>query len=197
MNELLSDKPKGKLFVVSGPSGSGKTTLCRAASAKTGAHLSVSATTRPQNEKEIAAKDYYFLTEQEFLSKIDKDEFLEYARVFDNYYGTPAEPVRGQLAQGQVVVLEIDVQGAAQVFAKFPEAIGILVLPPEQEELQRRLSHRGRDDRKVIENRLAQSQKEINQARTGGRYQYTIVNDDLNQAVDTLVGLITANKGKS
>ena len=193
MNEPIGNKQKGNLFVVSGPSGSGKTTLCRAAVERTNAHLSVSATTRPQSAKEIEGKDYYFLTKQDFLSKVEKGEFMEYAQVFDNYYGTPTEPVLRQLEQGQPVVLEIDVQGATQVFAKFPEAVGILVLPPEPEELRRRLCGRGRDDQKVIEGRLAKSQKEIDQARAGGHYKHTIVNDDLNRAIEALVGFIRDN----
>jgi guanylate kinase len=194
MNSTETHKKTSKLFIISGPSGSGKSTICRAVLDQTDAQLSVSATTRPCSKNETDGKDYYFLSESEFEEKIRQDAFLEYARVFDHYYGTPAEPVRKTLAEGKTVVLEIDVQGASQVFDKFPEAIGILILPPENDELRRRLCSRGRDDPETIEKRLAKAQKEIIQARTDGRYQHTIINDDLSQAIETAVALIEKDK---
>ncbi|MBN2377317.1 MAG: guanylate kinase [Sedimentisphaerales bacterium] len=181
----------GRLFVISGPSGSGKSTLTRAAIKRTGAYLSVSATTRQAGANEQDGKDYFFLTNEEFEKKIQEDQFLEYARVFDHYYGTPAENVKEKLAQGRTVLLEIDVQGAVQVFEKFPDAIGILVLPPDSVELRGRLENRKRDKSEVIEKRLKKAQWEIEQARSGGRYKHTIVNDDLHEAIEKLVNLIT------
>ena len=179
----------GRLFVVSGPSGSGKTTLCREAVKRTDAQLSISATTRLRGKNEVDGKDYFFLTEKDFLEKVDEGEFLEHARVFENYYGTPAQAVRQQLDQGRDVVLEIDVQGAMQVFARRPDAVGILVLPPDNGELERRLTQRGRDSTDVIERRLQKAQQEVEQAQADGHYQHTIVNDKLEKAIQELVSL--------
>lgn len=181
---------KGRLFVISGPSGSGKSTLSREAIKRTEARLSVSATTRPRSDKEVEGKDYYFLSEEEFINKIKAEEFLEYAHVFGHYYGTPGSVVRNMLSQGHTVVLEIDVQGAAEVFKRFDSAVGILVLPPDDEELRRRLVSRARDDEETIAKRLAKAQWEIKQAQAGGRYQHTVTNDDLNQAIEAVVRLI-------
>ena len=189
-NQQQTNSKKGTLFVVSGPSGSGKSTLCRAVLERTDARLSISATTRQIGTGETDGQNYYFLSEQEFLDKVRAGEFLEYARVFDYYYGTPAAPVREMLDQGLTIILEIDVQGAAQVFERFPEARGILVVPPEPAELRRRLCDRGRDDTATIEKRLAQARREVEQAREGGCYQYTIVNGDLEKAIDEMVKLI-------
>lgn len=183
---------KGRLFVISGPSGSGKSTLARMAVERTGVKLSISATTRAKGDDEVDGRDYYFLSEAEFLQKIETGEFLEYARVFDNYYGTPRGSVAEQLEQGQIVVLEIDVQGAGQVFEKFSpaEVEGILILPPSDEELRRRLESRGRDDDETIDKRLAKAQWEIKKAGASGNYGHTIVNDDLEKAADELVELL-------
>jgi len=188
--ERVGRKRDGQLFVVSGPSGSGKSTLVREAIRQTNAQLSVSATTRPQGKNEIDGKDYYFLSEKEFKDKIGAEEFLEYARVFDNYYGTPRQPVIEKLNAGQTVLLEIDVQGAAQVFESFPEAVGILVLPPSDEELYRRLQRRGRDDAETIKKRLAKAQWEIEQARNSKNFKHTLINEDLGEAIKAMIELI-------
>jgi len=198
MSETARNKKEGRLFVVSGPSGSGKSTLCREAVKHTGACLSVSATTRTPGPQEVEGKDYYFLSEPEFLAQARRGKFLEYAKVFDHYYGTPAEPVRQLLRQGQTVVLEIDVQGAAQVFAQLAEAQGILILPPHEGELRRRLCGRGRDDTHTIDKRLAKAKGEIEQARLSGCYQHTIINDELPRAIEQLVQIIgPTEKSKS
>ena len=182
----------GRLFVVSGPSGSGKSTLCRALVEATDAKLSVSATTRPRSQTEVDGENYYFLSQEEFQRKIQKGELLEYAQVFSHYYGTPVEPVRRMLAQGQTVLLEIDVQGARQVFERFPGATGILVLPPNEDELRRRLHDRGRDKSEAIDQRLAKAQWEIEQAQAEGRYKHTVINDDLDRALAEMVAVIAA-----
>ena len=194
MNNTNSHGIEGTLLVVSGPSGSGKTTLCKIALERTQSQLSISATTRPAGKEEIDGRDYYFLSEEEFVEKIKNNEFLEYARVFDHYYGTPSEAVLKKLRQGQTVVLEIDVQGAAQIFSKFPQARGILILPPSAQELRRRLQGRGRDESEVIDKRLAKAQDEINQAQSSGCYQYSIINDKLEDAIEKLVVLIEKYK---
>lgn len=182
----------GRLFVVSGPSGSGKSTLCRALVESTDAKLSVSATTRPRSATEVEGENYYYLSKEEFQRKIQDGELLEYAEVFSHYYGTPAQPVRQMLDQGQTVVLEIDIQGAKQVFERFSGATGILVLPPSEEELKRRLHDRGRDNSEVIEQRLAKAQWEIEQAKAEGRYKHVVINDDLDRALAEMVAVIAA-----
>ena len=176
--------------MVSGPSGSGKSTLCIEAVKRAGISLSISATTRPRRETEVEGKDYYFLTEEEFSRKIEAGEFLEYARVFDHYYGTPAGKILEKLQAGQNVVLEIDVQGAMQIFEKYDQACGILVLPPDNTELLRRLEQRGQDSADVIEKRLAKAQWEIEQARKCGRYEYTIINGVLEEAIQELTRIV-------
>jgi len=184
----------GTLFVVSGPSGAGKSTLCRRVVENTGVRLSISATTRPAGGEEVNGQDYYFLSRTEFEKKIADGAFLEYARVFDHYYGTPAEPVLEELKAGRDVILEIDVQGAAQVFAKFPEAVGIFILPPGEAELRNRLRQRGRDDQATMVKRLAQAQWEIEQARQNGRYRYSVVNGDLTAAVREMTEIIESKQ---
>ena len=183
-------RPNGRLFVVSGPSGSGKTTLCKQAVQRVDAKLSVSATTRSQGKNEVDGVDYFFLSEPEFLRRVEEGVFLEHARVFDHYYGTPRPAVMEQLEAGQDVILEIDVQGAAKVFAAFDQAVGILVLPPSDDELRRRLTGRGRDAPEVIEKRLSKAREEIAQARAEPHYRHTIVNDRLDAAIDELVRIV-------
>ena len=187
----MDESRKGKLFVVSGPSGSGKSTLVRRAVSMTGVSLSVSATTRRRGEKETDGKDYYFMAKEEFEEKIEAGEFLEYAMVFDNYYGTPAGPVNQLLEDGKTVVLEIDIQGALQVFQSAPEAEGVLILPPNDKELRRRLESRGRDDAETINKRLAKAQWEIEQAVSSGNYNYVVVNDDLDESIKEISQILT------
>ena len=191
---MAHEKPqnqRGTLFVVSGPSGSGKSTLCRAVIEQTDVQLSISATTRPRSPSETDGRDYYFMDEDQFIKKVDSGGFLEHACVFGHYYGTPAEPVARLLDSGRTVLLEIDVQGALQVFEKLPEAQGVFVMPPSDAELSRRLSSRGRDDQQTIDKRLAKAHWEIDQARASGRYGYTVVNDDLHYAIEQIKAIIT------
>ncbi len=196
---LQTSKPdlaqeQGRLLILSGPSGSGKSTLCREAIPRSGAVLSVSATTRPPGKQEEEGVDYYFLSKPEFQKKIEAGEFLEHAEVFGHYYGTPAEAVRKKLKEGKTVVLEIDVQGAMQVFEKFPRAEGILILPPTMEVLKQRLLDRRREDEKTIQGRLAKARWEIEQARSSGRYRYELVNDDLRHTIDRLTAILNGNQ---
>ena len=190
MHQTQKKGTKGRLFVISGPSGSGKSTLSREAVRRTGASLSLSATTRPPGQTEVDGEDYMFISKEEFIEKINQNEFLEYAEVFGHYYGTPAPQVRQKLQSAQTVVLEIDVQGARQVFSHYPKAIGILVLPPSPQELERRLSLRGRDDTETMQKRLQKAQWEIDQAKVDEHFKYTIVNDDLEQALEELGAII-------
>jgi len=151
--------------------------------------LSVSATTRPKGDAEIDGKDYFFLSPQEFKRRLDQDAFLEHADVFGNWYGTPREPVEKALAEGRVVILEIDVQGGLQVKAKIPEAVMIFVLPPRPEELLKRIEGRGRgEDETARRKRLEKAEAEIAVGKTN--YDYFVVNDVLDRAVQDVLNII-------
>lgn len=185
---------KGKLFVISGPSGVGKTTLCQRLLERVPARMSVSATTRPARRNEKHEVDYYFLSPQEFEQRLAAGEFLESAEVFGNRYGTPVGPVKAALDSGQDILLEIDVQGGIQVHERFPDAVGIFIMPPSleawRESLRRRLTSRGMDQPEEIERRVSQAEAEINLARDCGAYRHFVVNDDLEHAVNELVSTI-------
>ncbi|MHC4128836.1 MAG: guanylate kinase [Planctomycetota bacterium] len=184
-------RQRGLLLVVSGPSGSGKTTISRAVERRLEGTFSVSATTRPQSKIETRGHDYDFLSQEEFLQKIEAGAFLEYAQLFgEHWYGTPRRPVEQQLAEGRLVILDIDVQGALQVRESMPEALLIFLVPPSDEELLRRLRGRGREGEDSIQRRFAEAQKEIEIARTSGAYDATVVNDVLEQAVDETCRLV-------
>ncbi len=184
-----SQKKSGKLAIISGPSGVGKSTICNQVVEKLDAFLSVSATTRPKGIAEVDGTDYLFLTKDEFKKRIKEDDFLEYAKVFENYYGTPRKPVEAAISQGRNVILEIDVQGALQVKKQCPEAMMIFVLPPRKEELKTRIDGRGRgeatDSKKI---RLETASNEI--AAAWQHYDHMVVNDDLIQAVQEVIAII-------
>lgn len=183
---------RGSLFVVSAPSGAGKTTLIRQALPELGpVQFSVSATTRGRRPGEQEGVDYFFVTREAFDTMVQREEFLEWARVHDNFYGTPALPVRGALEAGADVMLDIDVQGAAQVRGRMPESVQILVVPPSFEILRRRLEGRGQDDPETVAVRLRNAKAEL--ARFG-EYDYVIINDDLREAVENLKGIIRARR---
>ncbi|MEE8458290.1 MAG: guanylate kinase [Phycisphaerales bacterium] len=176
---------KGLLLVLSGPSGSGKTSIARAVEKRLDAAFSVSATTRPRSDGETAGCDYEFMTDEAFQELVDSGAFLEHAKVYGRYrYGTLREPVERQLAEGRVVILDIDVQGALQVRASMPDAMLLFVLPPNDEILERRLRGRGRDDEPSIRRRLAEARREVDVGLNSGAYDARIVNDDLDQAID-------------
>ena len=178
------DRPPGLLLVISGPSGSGKTTIARDLEQRLDGSFSVSATTRPKAAGEIEGRDYLFLTTGQFQDLIDRGALLEHAQVYGrHYYGTPREPVERLLAEGRLVILDIDVQGGLQVKQAMPEALLIFVLPPNDQELQRRLEGRGRDNRESIRRRLEEARQEIEVGTREGVYDARIVNDDLERAV--------------
>lgn len=178
-------KCTGLLFVLSGPSGSGKTTIARAVEKRLDATFSVSATTRPRSDGEQAGRDYEFMTDEAFQQLVDSGAFLEHAQVYGRHrYGTLREPVEQQLAEGRVVILDIDVQGAVQVRASMPDAMLVFVLPPNDEVLERRLRGRGRDDEPSIQRRLAEARREVDIGVNSGVYDARIVNDDLDRAVE-------------
>jgi guanylate kinase len=181
----------GLLLVISGPSGVGKTTITHEVEQRLGGVFSVSVTTRPRTAADVEGRDYYFLTEEQFRSRRDAGELLEWAEVFGKYnYGTPRGPVESHLAAGRLVILEIDVQGALQVKQSMPDAFMIFVLPPGDEELLKRLRRRGRDAEEAIQRRFAEAKREIETARRSGAYDAFIVNDDLERAIQEACELV-------
>jgi guanylate kinase len=180
----------GKMVVVTGPSGVGKSTILHAALERTGSTFSVSATTRQPRPGEVDGRDYYFVDRQEFRRMIDADQLLEWAEVFGEYYGTPAEPVRRQLAEGRSVVLDIDVQGAIQVHQKSPDATYLFILPPSLEVLRERLTGRGTETPEQLDRRLGKAAREIEKAEQSGIYTHKVINDDLGSAIEAVCRII-------
>ena len=172
---------KGVLFVVSGPSGVGKGTVNKRLFEEFGnaVAFSVSATTRGPREGEVDGREYFFISRQEFESRVANNEFLEHAEYTDNCYGTPRAYVLDLLQKGVSVILEIDVQGARQVKARMPESVSVFILPPSFEELERRLRGRGTESPEKVEKRLAAAKEEMAHAP---EYDYQIVNDNLDAA---------------
>lgn len=187
MPDANTDSSRGLLIIVSGPSGVGKSTIVNTMVDRLDAVLSLSMTTRPMGPKDIDGEHYYFVNEKEFRDQVKMGQMLEYAQVYDNLYGTPAEPIEQALAAGEIVILEIDVQGARQVKLRMPEAIGILIEPPSDEVLLQRLRDRKRESEDVIQKRFSRARDEIKLAHDLGIYQHTIVNDQLDTAVDQAV----------
>jgi guanylate kinase len=169
------------VVIVSGPSGSGKSTLVQKVLELPGTMPSISCTTRPRRATEASGKCYDFVTEAEFDAMAARGDFLEYARVFGKHsYGTPKKWLNESRARGLDLVLEIDVQGAAQVKKKLPEAVAIFILPPSRQELERRLRSRGQDPDEEIARRLAMARDEI--AASEEFYDFCVVNDDVERA---------------
>ena len=182
----------GNLYVVAAPSGAGKTTLVRLLiEQEAGVHLSVSFTTRPPRPGELDGRDYHFVDAAEFRAMIARQEFLEWAEVHGNFYGTSRKWITERLATGHDVLLEIDWQGAQQVRSAFPGTIGIFILPPSMEELTRRLTGRGTDSADVIARRLAAAQAEMHHV---GEFDYVIINASLEQALDDLRAVVRASR---
>jgi guanylate kinase len=183
---------RGLLLVVSGPSGAGKGTICKALLEKhPEINISVSATTREPRKGEVDGVNYHFLTKDDFVEKLSEDGFFEHAKVYDNYYGTPKKFVIDKLAAGKDVLLEIDIQGAMQVREKYPEGIYLFVLPPSMSELKNRIIKRGSETQESLEKRFSSAFKEIDFIK---KYDYYIINDDLERAVCTLENIIHAEK---
>jgi guanylate kinase len=179
------------VLIVSGPSGSGKSTLVQKILELPGTMPSVSCTTRARRATESSGKCYDFVTEAEFDAMVERGEFLEYARVFGRHsYGTPLKWLDESRRKGLDLVLEIDVQGAAQVKQKLPESVAIFILPPSREELEHRLRSRGQDSGEEIARRLAQARDEI--AAFGKYYDFCVVNDDMERAGREAQSIVTA-----
>ncbi|HUK30250.1 MAG TPA: guanylate kinase [Candidatus Acidoferrum sp.] len=179
------------VLIVSGPSGSGKSTLLQKILEVPGTMLSISCTTRPRRATEASGKCYDFVTDAEFDAMVARGEFLEFARVFGKYsYGTPKKWLEESRKKKLDLVLEIDVQGAAQVKEKLPEAVAIFILPPSREELERRLRSRGQDSEEEIARRLARAKQEI--AMFGKFYDFCVVNEDVERAGREVQSIVTA-----
>jgi len=181
---------KGLLLILSGPSGVGKTTIARAIESRLGARFSVSMTTRTQRPGDAQGVDYRFVDEAEFTRARVAGELLEFAEVFGNWYGTPRAPIEQTLDDGGVMIAEIDVAGAEQIKQQMPDALGIFIMPPDEKDLLKRLRARGRDDEATIERRFSEAKAEINRAQKGDVYEYFVVNDNLDAAVDQAVDLV-------
>lgn len=184
---------RGKLFVIAAPSGAGKTSLVKALLERMPQlHVSISHTTRSRRPTEVAGREYYFVTVPEFEDLVKRGEFLEYARVFDNYYGTGRQPVEAQLAKGHDVVLEIDWQGAQQVRKALPECQTIFILPPSRQALEARLRNRATDSNEVIERRLRDAVGDMTHCR---EFDYVVVNDNFEHALDDLIQIVSGRGG--
>lgn len=187
-------KDKGILLVVSGPSGAGKGTIC-AAIRKVFPKLnySISMTTRAPRKREVEGTSYFFRTNEEFEKLIKEDAFLEYARVYDHYYGTPKKYALDKIENGESVLLEIDIQGAMQVKQRYPQGVFVYVVPPSLDVLSARIHGRGTDSEEVIQKRLAKITDELAMAH---KYDYIIVNDVLEDAVHKVCSILEAESCK-
>ena len=191
-----TEKNKGKVVIVSGPSGVGKSTICKEVVKRfDNIYLSVSVTTRPKSKAEVDGEDYWFISEQEFQERIDKDLLLEHAEVFGHLYGTPRDKVEETLKEGKNVILEIDVQGAQQAQAIFQDAVMIFILPPTEKDLVERMDNRGREATEAAEKRLNGASSEI--AAAWQYYKHMIINEDLQQAVDECIQIIKDSRSES
>ncbi|RIA78331.1 guanylate kinase [Anaeroplasma bactoclasticum] len=187
---------RGLLVVVSGPSGVGKGTVRKALfeMPKHNLTYSVSMTTRKQRPGEKDGVDYYFVSKEEFLKRVEEGKFLEHAEFVGNYYGTPLDKVNERLEDGQEVVLEIEVEGALQVKKKVPDCVMIFIVPPGKEALYQRLRKRGTESEDVIEQRIEKANREFKLAKY---YDYIVVNDEVSNAADRIMAIIRAEHAKT
>ncbi len=183
---------EGNLYIISAPSGAGKTSLIKKLlPTMDKVVVSVSHTTRNQRPGEIEGNDYFFASVDTFKTMIEQSSFLEYAQVFDNYYGTAQSSVEDNLKRGMDVILEIDWQGAQQVRRILPNAISIFILPPSIQVLRQRLQARGQDSKAVIDRRM---QDAVNEMSHYAEYDYLIINDDFHTALNELKAIILAQR---
>ncbi|MDE6834833.1 MAG: guanylate kinase [Ruminococcus sp.] len=185
---------RGRLIIFSAPSGCGKGTMLAQILKNENYRCSISATTRQPREGEKNGINYYFMTREEFEKNINDNKFLEYAEYCHNYYGTLLSEVDDYLEKGTDVILEIEVQGALKVMRIRKDAVSVFIAPPSIDELRRRLKKRGTETESVIEERVSQAEREISQAKN---YDYIIVNDVLENAVDDFFAVMRAEKLKA
>ena len=186
---------RGLMLVLSSPSGAGKTSICKKLLQQdTSLVLSVSATTRKRRPGEVEGKDYQFLSTQEFESRINKSQFLEYAKVFGNYYGTPAQLVERTLKSGVDVLFDIDWQGTQQLKARAgQDLVSVFILPPSIKELEKRLFKRAQDTSEVVANRMSKSASEMSHYP---EYDYVIINHDLDKSVQQVQSILCAERSR-
>lgn len=189
---MIKNKKDGLLIIVSGPSGSGKGTICSELLKKYNIWESISMTTRNPRLGEIEGVNYYYVTKAEFENRINKNELLEYAEVYNGtYYGTPKEEVLKRINAGVDVLLEIDIEGALKVKNKYPEAICIFILPPSMEELKNRLIKRNTETKEKILERFKKAYQEVNEVT---KYNYVVINDEVDNACKKIESILVAEK---
>lgn len=183
---------KGILIVISGPSGAGKGTICKALLEKNNdLFLSVSATTREPRKGEVHGVNYYFMNKEDFKKKVEENDFLEWAEVYGNYYGTPKSNVNEMLNAGKNVILEIDIQGALKVKENCEDGVFIFILPPSMEELKNRIINRGSETPESLMRRFTSAYQEINYI---SKYNYGVINDTVEKAVEKIENILSAEK---
>lgn len=187
---------RGLLVVISGPSGVGKGTVRKALFERENHNLeySVSMTTRKPRLGEVDGIDYFFVTRDQFETKIANKELLEYAEFVGNYYGTPMDYIEERLNKGKEVVLEIEVQGAMQVREKMPDAVFIFIVPPSRKALRDRITKRATEPEEIINQRMEKAEREFNMAH---KYDYIVVNDTVENAADRIMAIIRAEHAKT
>ena len=187
-------KQRGLLIVLCGPSGVGKSTISRALEERQHIWYTVSVTTRPKQPQDAEGKTYEHTSKQEFFRRLDSDQYLEYAQVYGDYYATPRHPALDHLAEGKDVLLEIDFQGAMQVRYNYPDALLVFILPPDEPTLLQRLTDRGRDSAEDINKRFRAAKREIHMAKGSRAFDYMVINDSLDRAVEEIIKIIRHNR---
>ena len=189
---MIKEKKRGLLIVISGPSGAGKDTVCnRLVEEQRNVWISISMTSREPRKGEVNGKNYFFITKEEFEEKIKNEEFLEYAVYNNQYYGTPKSKIEEKLSNGIDVILVIDIQGALKIKEQLEETLFIFILPPSMEELKKRLIERNTETQEKILERFKTAYNEINEIK---KYNYVVVNDRVDYAVDKVKAIIKAEK---
>ena len=189
---MIKTRKRGQLYVVSGPYGCGKDTIVQKLLKKRkDIWLSISCTSRSPRPNEKNGKDYFFLTNEEFEKGISNDEFLEYAKFADNYYGTPRKSIEQHLQNGEDVILVIEIMGALQIKELLPDTLFIFILPPSMKELKRRLVNRGTETKEKIDKRFLRAYEEINELN---KYNYVVVNDEVDLAVKKVESILLSEK---